>query len=253
MSRMVSKRKRPSRDDYTLTEQEKIEEGVFEKRTMMRMRKFFTRNTISKLKFIIAKGKEADVYLADHGSSVPEEYVAVKIFRLETSSFEKRTDYIYGDPRFSRIKSGIYGVVSEWFKKEYSNLKIAEAAYVHSPKPYMFSGNILAMEFIGDADGEPSPTLKSAGAGDPASALNSILEDMKKLYQRDLVHGDISEYNILMKDDVPYIIDFGQAVVTDHPKATEFLRRDVSVILSYFRKRYGIEKDAEETFVYLTS
>jgi RIO kinase 1 len=253
MSRMVSKRKRSSREDYPLSEQLKIEEGVFERRTMLHIKKLFTRNIISKLEFIIAKGKEADVYIADHGSSVPSDFVAVKIFRLETSSFEKRTDYINGDPRFFRIKSGISGIVNEWCKKEYSNLRIAEAAGLHSPKPYLFNGNILAMEFIGDSEGKPSQSLKAAGAADPVNALDSILEDMKKLYSRDLIHGDISEYNILMKDEVPYLIDFGQAVVKDHPKAEEFLKRDISVILSYFRKNYGISRNEDESFKQITS
>jgi RIO kinase 1 len=69
---------------------------------------------------------------------------------------------------------------------------------------------------------------------------------MKKLYAAELVHGDISEYNILIKEGVPYIIDFGQAVVINHPNAGKFLERDVYNITSYFSKKYGIKKDAEK-------
>ena len=58
-----SKRKRSSREDYPLSEQLKIEEGVFERSTMLFLRKLFSRGIISKLEFIIAKGKEADVVL----------------------------------------------------------------------------------------------------------------------------------------------------------------------------------------------
>ncbi len=253
MSSKRSKKKRSSREDYPIREQLKIEEGVFDNRTMLRMKKLFTHNIISKLEFIIAKGKEADVYIAGRGSAVPNDFVAVKIFRLETSSFEKRMDYIYGDPRFGKIKSGIFNIVSEWCKKEYGNLKIAEVARVHAPKPYLFSGNVLAMEFIGDEYGKPSQTLKAGGTGDPEGTLKIVLEDLKKLYKRDLVHGDVSEYNILMKEDTPYLIDFGQAVVLDHPMATEFLKRDVKVILTYFKKNYGIEKDEEKVFNWITS
>lgn len=253
MTRKRSKKKRSSREDYPLREQLKIEEGVFDKRTMLKLKKLFTHNIISKLEFIIAKGKEADVYIADRGSAVPDSFVAVKIFRLETSSFEKRMDYIRGDPRFGKIKSGIYDIVSEWCKKEYGNLKIAEIARAHAPKPYLFSGNVLAMEFIGDEEGKPSKTLKAGGTKNPKETLGIILEDMRRLYSRDLVHADMSEYNILMKDDTPYIIDFGQAVVLGHPKAEEFLRRDIKVILNYFRKNYDIEKNEDEVYSHITS
>lgn len=234
-----------------LREQLKIEEGVFDTRTMLYMKKLFTHNIVSNLEFIIAKGKEADVYMASSGSAVNEEYAVVKIFRLETSSFEKRTNYIVGDPRFGRIKSGIYDLVKEWCKKEYGNLRIAEIAGINAPRPYMYSGNVLALEFIG-TDGKPSQTLKAGGTSDPEKTLNSLIEDIKKLHEKELVHGDISEYNILMKEGVPYIIDFGQAVVLDHPKAAEFLERDVNNILTYFRKNYGLEKDAKRTLAYIT-
>ena len=253
MASKRSKKRRSSREDYPLREQLKIEEGVFDKRTMMYMKKIFTHNTVSKLEFIIAKGKEADVYIASHGSAVPDPFVAVKIFRVETSSFGKRIDYIHGDPRFGKIKSGISGMVNEWCKKEYGNLKIAEVARVHAPRPYLFSGNVLAIEFIGDEEGKPSQTLRAAGAEKPEETLDTIIEDMKRLYSRELVHGDMSEYNILMKDGTPYIIDFGQAVVLGHPKADDFLRRDIKTVLTYFVKNYGIERDEAETYTYITS
>ncbi len=248
-----SKRKRSSREDYPLREQLKIEEGVFDNRTMMRLKRLFTRNIISSLEFIIAKGKEADVYIGSHGVAVEMPFVAVKIFRIETSSFAKRIEYINGDPRFGRIKPGRYGVVNEWCKKEYGNLKIAEIAGVSAPRPYLFYGNVLAIEFIGDEYGKPAQTLRASGTASPERTLDAIIENMKKLYSRELVHGDISEYNILMKEEVPYIIDFGQAVVLGHPKAKEFLRRDVENILGYFSKNYGVERSIEDTVLRVTS
>ena len=70
--------------------------------------------------------------------------------------------------------------------------------------------------------------------------------DMKKMYQEaNLVHSDLSEYNILMIDNEPMIIDVGQAVLTNHPMANEFLERDVRNILAFFTK-LCIEKDYEE-------
>ncbi|MEM0086781.1 MAG: serine protein kinase RIO [Candidatus Micrarchaeaceae archaeon] len=237
-----SKRKRPSREEFMLNEQVKIEEGVFEKRTMLKIADLFTHGVISRLNFIIARGKEADIYLANAGSKIGESIVVVKIFRVETSLFDRRIDYIVGDPRFGKIKHSMRAIVEEWCKKEYINLKMAEEAGVHAPKPYMFSGNVLAMEFIGN-DSVPAPTLKEALINNPNDILKEIIDDIRKLYKVGIVHADISEYNILVKDGIPYMIDFGQAVSVKHPKAEDLLKRDVFNIVSYFNKTYGLNAD----------
>ena len=246
MSRKVSTRKRPDRDVHMIKEQLKMEEGSFDKRTMMALWRMFNHNIISKIDYIIAKGKEADVYLADAGSSIAGAMAVIKIFRIETSNFDKRVEYMFGDPRFDKIrKNNIYEIVVTWCKKEFGNLKIAQMAEIHAPIPYYFKENILAIEFIGTGR-LPAPVLKDVILDEPEKVLDTILIDMEKLYKAELVHGDISEYNILIRDGTPYIIDFGQAVVLSHPNAERFLERDVGNIISYFRKKYGIKRDAQK-------
>ncbi len=245
-----SKKKQHPREQFMLKEQLKIEEGVFDNRTMLNLEGLFTHGIISQLEFLTARGKESDVYIASAGERVKEEFVAVKIFRIETSGFANREEYIIGDPRFGRIKGGIFNIVNEWCKKEYGNLKIAESAGVHAPRPYFFRGNVLGMEFIG-SDGMPAPMLKNAKLENPAKMLESILSDMRKLYANELVHADVSEYNVLVKDDAPYLIDFGQAVVLGHPNSASFLHRDVLNIIGYFRKRRGIEADQNDAYEYI--
>jgi RIO kinase 1 len=247
-----SKKKRPQKSKYLLKEGLKIEEGVFDERTMLRLGKMFTRKIVSKLDYGIATGKEADVYVADPGPKIDSESVIIKIFRIETSSFGNRTKYIVGDPRFKKLKPGIYHMVNEWCKKEYGNLKIAESAGVRAPRPYSFNGNVLAMEFIG-SEGRASQKLKDVILENPSETLRLILDDIKKLYDAKLVHGDVSEYNILMKDNLPYLIDFGQAVILKHPNANSFLERDLSNILSFFSRKYNIEMDLDETLRAITS
>ncbi len=247
MARKRSREKEPSREDYMLREQLKIEEGIFDNRTMLRIGKLFTKGLVSSMEFIIARGKEADVYLADGGDKLDKEFLALKIFRMENARFQNRMKYIRGDPRFGKIKRNIYAIVNEWCKKEYGNLLVAEAAEVHAPRPYAFSGNVLAMELIGK-EGKPAKVMRNETLDDPAGVLDTILEDTRKLYQNELVHADLSEYNILMLGKVPYMIDFGQAVHIKHPSSMNFLRRDVENILFYFSKKYGIEKDVETVF-----
>lgn len=242
---ILSKKKQPSKEKHLLKEELKIENGVFDSRTMFMVGKLFTKGVITKLLFIIARGKEADVYLADAGSEIGSDYVVLKIFRRENARFQKKMQYITGDPRFSRVKSNVFSVVNEWCKKEYANLIVATEAGVHAPRPYAFRGNILAMEFIGK-EGYPSKTLREEKVDNPEKVLDMIIEDMSKLYKSELVHADMSEYNILMLGDVPYMIDFGQAVHIKHPDSKRFLERDVNNLLHYFSLEYGIEKDAGE-------
>ena len=248
-----SRKKQSSKADYPMHEQMKIEEGVFENRTMLRLGKLFSKKIVSRLEFITARGKEADVYIAKSGENVEAGFVIVKIFRLETAAFQKRVNYVAGDPRFGKTKKTPFAVVSEWCKKEYGNLMLAEAAGVHAPRPYAFSGNVLAMEFIGDEEsGTPADMMKDVRLEHPSEVLDVVLDDVKKLYACELVHGDLSEYNILMKDGVPYMIDVGQAVLLEHPEAMNYLRRDVHNILAYFRKTYEVTRREEDAFATVT-
>ncbi len=251
MARKLSTRKRPDRDVHMIKEQLKIEEGIFDNRTVMSLWKMFNHNIVSSLDYMIKAGKEADVYLAEGGTQVNGDLVALKIFRYETSDFNKRIKYIIGDPRFERTKKDIFSIVNVWCQKEFGNLQVAELAEIHAPRPYYFKGNVLGMEFIGSAQGTPAKTLKHSTLENPKEVLDIILEDMKKLYTLELVHADMSEYNILMNDGIPYLIDFGQAVVLKHPNAEEFLQRDVVNVLYYFEKHYKIERELEKTLQYI--
>ncbi len=242
MSRMVSKRKRPDRDRFTLKEVMKFGSSSIDDRTAASLKKLFGIGIISSIHFQIASGKEADIYLAQNGNRVKEEVVLLKIFRMETSSFGKREDYIRGDRRFSGKSTDVNKLIGIWCRKEYGNLKIAEEAGVMAPRPYYANGNVLAMEFIGE-DGVPSPKLKDMKSEHPERIIEVIFESVRKLSSYGLVHGDMSEYNVLVKNNEPYIIDFGQAVSIDHPRAKEFLERDIHNIATFFRKRYGIEHD----------
>lgn len=253
VARRLGRRKAPLREDFMLKEQKKVDEG-FDTKTMIYLGKFFNKGIISRLEFRTATGKESDIYIATAGPAIANKYkfVMLKFFRIETSLFVNMTDYILGDPRFNGITSSKAGIINVWCRKEYGNLLIAEKCGVKAPKPFMSNGSILAMEFIGDKNGVPAPPLCKAAVRDPKAVLDSVLADMKKLYAAQLVHADISEYNILMHKGKPYLIDFGQAVSIKHPNAEEFLRRDTSNLLQYFSKRYGIKIGVEEAVNFIT-
>jgi RIO kinase 1 len=93
------------------------------------------------------------------------------------------------------------------------------------------------MEFLGE-EGVPAPILKQLPKEEITLDLyDKIVESVDKLYNEcDLVHADLSEYNVMVWNGKPYLIDFGQAVLKVHPMADEFLERDVGNIIRFFDK-----------------
>ncbi len=256
MARMRSKRHRQEREERVLKERRKTDQGIFDSGTMVRLSKFFNKRIIKGMGMPIARGKEADIYLAEAGDAdivSGSRYVAMKFFRFDATAFIKMAKYVKGDPRFERqVGRGRESVVRTWCKKEFGNLLVAKEAGVHAPQPYMFSGNILAMQFLGD-DETIAPSLNDVEVEEPSRMLDEIIGDIKRLYRANLVHADVSEYNILVYNGIPYMIDFGQAVSTRHPAAPEFLKRDVTNITNYFARKYGIRLSANEVYSEITS
>lgn len=198
---------------------------------------------------VISTGKEANVFYADgiyEGKVVP---MAVKTYRIETSSFDDLDEYIFGDKRFD-YRISPKDKIFLWTEKEFRNLERAYEAGVRVPKPYAYMKNVLLMEFIGENE-IPAPTLveirKELVELDVEGIFSDILDNIKRLYSKaELVHADLSEYNIMLLDK-PVIIDMGQAVLRDHPKAMEFLKRDIKNLVRFFRK-FGVKEDEEQIY-----
>jgi RIO kinase 1 len=77
-----------------------------------------------------------------------------------------------------------------------------------------------------------------------------VTEYLRRLYDAGLVHGDLSEYNIVFHEGQLYIIDLGQAVTIHHPNAGEFLERDCRNVANFFA-RQGVETTPEELLAYV--
>ncbi len=246
MARKVSKRKRPSKDDFLLKERFKVESEVFDRSTLLALSKLMGKGILQTVDNPISTGKEANVFRATTPSGSP---IAVKIYKIETTKFMRRKEYIEGDRRFKKFRHTERDLVSAFAQKEYKNLEICAKAKVHAPKPLLQVKNILIMEFLGE-DGLPYTQLNILGP-ESISQLKSILLDIRKLYRAGLVHADISEYNILVGPK-PYLIDFGQGVILSHPNSERYLERDVYNIVKYFSK-HGFKMDFEEALKYVKS
>jgi RIO kinase 1 len=160
-------------------------------------------------------------------------------------------DYIRGDPRFTGIGHKKKDIVFAWTRKEFSNLRRAREAGVAVPEPIATHRNILVMQFLGENE-IAYPLLKDTRLEneEAKTVFYRICNYMRLLYkQAKLVHGDLSEYNILINpsSSEPYIIDMGQAVTPEHPGAEVFLKRDLKNIIRHFRK-YGIRDSEQEVY-----
>ncbi|MCX8190232.1 MAG: serine protein kinase RIO [Candidatus Diapherotrites archaeon] len=214
---------------------------VFDYTTVAAIHELAAKGFIDHLEHIISTGKEAHVYLAFDKAGKKR---AVKIYKIETSNFRNLRKYIEGDPRFKNISSDRRDIICLWARKEYKNLEKLADAGVRVPLPYAFNQNVLVMEFIGN-DAAAMP-LKEDPITDFDFLYEFIIKEVAKMiYHAKLVHGDLSEYNILNFEGKPVIIDCGQAVTTAHPHAMEFFQRDIKNISSYLAKN-GLKKSLEE-------
>ncbi len=216
---------------------------VFDFFTLDNIRTLEARGIIKNVGGVVEEGKESVIVLC---YSREGEARILKIYKIETSAFKRMDEYLAGDPRFKSIRRKKRDVVYAWCRKEFSNLKRAFMHGVSVPKPFGFLKNLLVMEAITTKEGILAKPINDERLDAPEDFFWKVVENIKKLY-RDarLVHSDISEYNLLNKDGTPVLIDFAQAVLLTHPRAEKFLKRDVKNLVSYFRKKYGLDVDED--------
>lgn len=212
---------------------------VFDAPTVMTLHRFLRNDILRSLDYPISTGKEANVFKATGGEGDP---VAVKIYRVHTSTFRKMLPYIEGDPRFRKVPRDHRGLIHAWAKKEYRNLERFREAGVDVPIPYKSLNNVVIMEFLGDPNNPPR-TIKAEPLEDAQAGFDKIWNDYQRLIEHARsIHADLSEYNILNVEGAPRIIDVAQAVLVKHPMSEEFLERDLVNVSKYFAKQ-GAEVD----------
>lgn len=222
-------------------DERKTYDEVFDRSSIMIIYDMMSSGIFNTLDFPIANGKEGCVFRA---TTQDGGFVAVKIYRISNSAFNNILKYIAGDERFRNVGKSKRRGIFLWAQKEYRNLERMHHQGLLVPKPIKCVKNVIAMEFIG-LDDTPAPHLKDIIPDEPDKLYEILFDQLKKMYQKaGLVHADFSEYNILMRDGEPVIIDVGQAVLKNHPMAMEFLERDLKNFARFFRK-YDIKADVQ--------
>jgi RIO kinase 1 len=192
---------------------------------------------------ILATGKEADVYLG-LWKSAP---LALKVYRLHRTPNKKKSAIGYSVDRMGMLAA-----------KEFTILEKAYRAGVSVPTPARRVDNMFTMRFLGDETN--ARRLKELNLDDPEEIARQSLGIVEKLLDAFIVHGDLSEYNLLKHRDRVFAIDFPQAVdLSSRPnrrnafeKARPLLRRDLENVAHYF-SQYDVQIDAQAEYDRLTS
>jgi RIO kinase 1 len=232
------------------SEEYEVLEEVFDRSTLMVIYDFLKKGTINEIHGVVRAGKESRVYWGrdDQGNEL-----AIKIYLTVSSEFRKGIlQYIEGDARFKGIRHDTRSLIFTWAQKEFKNLEQATAARVRVPRPIAVKNNVLIMEFIGK-DGVCAPSMKERPPKNPKKIYETLLTHLGRLYRKaGLVHGDLSEYNIMIWKGRPVLFDVSQAVLLSHPMAGFLLRRDLTNLNRFFG-RLGVDVlSVEESYVRVT-
>jgi RIO kinase 1 len=191
----------------------------------------------------LMSGKEATVYVVRCG----EEVRCAKVYKeANKRSFRQSVDYTEGrrvkNSRQGRAmaKGSKFGRESQeaaWQSAEVDALYQLADAGVSVPVPYNFYEGVLLMELVVDADGHAAPRLNDISLTAEQARLHhqGLIQEVVRMLCSGIVHGDLSEFNILMSERGPVIIDLPQAVdAAANNNAREMLERDVNNLKDYF-------------------
>ena len=191
----------------------------------------------------LMSGKEATVYIVRCGDAIR----CAKVYKeANQRSFRNNATYQEGrkvkNSRQARAmeKGSRYGRKMQeevWQSAEVDALYRLSAAGVRVPQPHLCFEGVLLMDLVVDGDGHPAPRLNDVELSE-AQAIEfhaMLINQVVRMLCAGVIHGDLSEYNILVGADGPVIIDLPQAIdAAGNSNAAEMLERDVANLRSYF-------------------
>lgn len=190
----------------------------------------------------LKSGKEAEVWIVRHRG----EDVAAKIYKDRAQrSFKNNADYLEGRKvRNSRTRRAIekgsrfgrQAAEEAWKEAEANALFRLHDAGVRVPTPILYYEGVLLMELVKGPEGGPAPRLVEArlSAEEAGELYADLRSQIVKMLCADVIHGDLSPYNILLGQRGPVIIDLPQTVdPAANPRASFFLQRDVDNVRTF--------------------
>jgi len=204
----------------------------FDAYDLLALSDFVKRGKVSAFGERIGVGKESVVYEA-----IGETHLAIKFHRQGRTSFKhirRLRDHLTDKPKVPWLYAAALAARHEFaiMEKLYPKVSI--------PRPVACSRHALAMEFVS------GPSLNHITLSDPENGLNMILGEVAAARRLGIIHADLSEFNIMVDESGPKIIDWPQAVEVSHPHALELLERDLTNVLRFFQRKYRIEMPLEK-------
>ena len=191
----------------------------------------------------LMSGKEANVYVVRCG----DETRCAKVYKEATArSFRQAVDYTENrkvkNTRQARAmakgtKFGRQATEAAWQSAEVDALYRLAAAGVRVPVPYNFHDGVLLMELVADEHGDAAPRLNDVDLSPDEARQHhaTLLREVVRMLCAGVVHGDLSEFNVLLAADGPVIIDLPQAVdAAGNNHAQRMLLRDVANLRAFF-------------------
>ncbi len=226
---------------------------------------FYQQALITDVLAMVKGGKEASVYRCKAHESTGKDLVAVKVYRPRMFR-NLRNDKMYREGRQVLTESGrpvdardvrtiraigkksAYGqqvAHTSWLMHEYNAMQDLYSAGADVPEPIGAGENAIVMEYLGD-DVLPAPPLHTVQlhVDEVKPLFDSTLRNMLLMLKQGMIHGDLSEYNILYWQGNITFIDFPQVVeVETNPHAEKILKRDIERVCQYFNQ-FGLGVDA---------
>ncbi len=212
-------------------------------KTPKRLQSLLEEGLIDSVSRQLMSGKEATVYVVRCGDDTR----CAKVYKDATQrSFRQEVDYTENrkvkNTRQARAMAkgsrfGRQAIEEAWQSAEVDALYRLAAAGVRVPTPYNFLDGVLLMELVTDADGNAAPRLNDVAftPEDARIAHARLIDEVVRMLCAGVVHGDLSEFNILVAGDGPVIIDLPQAIdAAGNNHAHRMLLRDVQNLRDFF-------------------
>ncbi len=205
----------------------------------------------------IKSGKEASVHLCRaNRSTTDEDLAALKVFHpLDRRDFRDESIYRDGEwieerriraalAKKTRFGREVQGAI--WVQREWETLRALHAAGAAVPRPIASTGDAILMAYVGDErNAAPQLHRYRPGPHEAADLLEQLLGQVERFLYHNVIHGDLSPYNVLVWDGRVTVIDLPQAVdPRKNRHAEHLLERDIRRVAEHFA-RLGVRSDAE--------
>ncbi len=218
---------------------------------------FFDEGLIHDVIRPLASGKEAMIWLCRANRRLTgEDVVVAKTYRnTQVRDFADGAAYL--DGRFRKVTSQVRAMEKKnkpgrefsqtfWVAHEFATLSTLHETGCPVPRPIASADRGMLLQYLGEGD-TSAPQLRELkpGAEEAGEILAVLLRTIERFLLRDVIHADLSAYNVLWWEDQPWVIDFPQAVdARFNSSAQQFLRRDVLRLCEWAAKRGAETPDA---------